>query len=92
MEFNKTNFALSAGFTAAAVSFVMHLLMKIMYRGGMMHMRGAMLHMGRRMHNMPISECPMMGWGLVVGPIIMFFVAAGAGWLFAFFYNKLGKK
>ena len=74
-----------------------------MHCGGMMHMRGAMMHMGRGMYNMPymhgdkaanmpMSGCPMMGWGLIVGPICMFFVAAGAGWLFAFFYNKLGKK
>jgi hypothetical protein len=98
MEFNKTNSALAAGFTGAIVSLIMHILMKFMFWGGMTHMRGYMMHMGRGMQNMtsatatPMSGCPMMGWGIIAAPIIMFFVAGGAGWLFAFFYNKLGKK
>ena len=85
MKFNKTNFALAAGFTVAIISFIMHVLMRFMSWGGMMNM-------GNRMYNMPTKGCPMTGIGIIVGPIVAFFVAAGAGWLFAFFYNKLSKK
>ena len=99
MKFDKTNFALAAGFTAAILSFAIHILMLLMFWGGMMHMRGGMYHMPFMYTDKtgsagitPMAWCPMTGWGIVAGPILIFFVAAGAGWLFAFFYNKLSKK
>ena len=88
MKLNKINLALAAGFTGAIVSFFMHVLMRLMHWGGMMHMKGAMMHMRKGMY----SGCAMYGWGIIIKPIIIFFVAAAAGWLFAFFYNKLEKK
>ena len=90
MQFNKINFALAAGFTATIFSFISHLFIM---RGGMMHMRLRMMYYTDNMQNINIpSNYPMMGWGMIVWPIYIFFIAAAAGWLFAFFYNMLEKK
>ena len=97
MPFNKKNFALAAGFTAAIIAFVGFFLMRLMFWGGMMTMMGTMKPMMRGMMPMKGAPCPcplcaMAGWGIIVMPIMAFIIAAGAGWLFVFFYNKLGKE
>ena len=83
MQFNKTNFALAAGFTAAIISLVSHLLM---YMSGF-GMMGFGMGMGMRM-----GMGMMMGSGIIVAPIMAFIAAAIAGWLFAYFFNMLEKK
>jgi len=81
MEFNKTNLAIASGFTGSILCFFKQVIMRLMHFGGIMHMNKGMCY-----------GCSMSGWGIIIRPIIVFFIAAGAGWLLAFFYNKLGKK
>lgn len=83
MKFNKTNFALSSGLTAATLSIICSLTTRLECWKSVMPIK----------NGVQINPCPMSKLGVVVGrPIITFFVAASAGWLFAFFYNKLGKE
>ena len=87
MQFNKTNFALAAGFTGAIISFVTHLLMHFMFGGMGMGMR---MKMGMMANMQEIDmNYPMMGWGMIIAPIYAFIFAAIAGWLFAYFYSWL---
>jgi len=87
MKFNKTNFALAAGFTGAVFSFI-DLLGRLMFWGGMMRM----MPMKKMLPMKGMMLKGMLGWGMIIAPLLAFLGAAAAGWLFAFFYNKLGDK
>ena len=86
MQFNKTNFALAAGFTGIIISLVSHLLMCFTMGGGIMGMRS-----GMGMGMMRSMECPI-GMGIIIWPLYSFIVTAITGWLFAFFYNMLEQR
>lgn len=91
MKFDKTNFALASGLTAALMSLFIGLLKKVLFWGGMMPMKYGMGRGMGTMGKMFPMWCPLGGWGIIIRPIIVFVFAAGAGWLFAFLYNKMSK-
>ena len=95
MKFKTKSAVLAAGFTAAIITFVKKLIMYLVFCRTVMPavklVKKGMMHAGWRHHMIP-HWLPMPVRWLVVKPLIAFFVAAAAAWIFVYFFKKLEKK
>jgi len=98
MKFNENKLALSTGLTTFILSLVFQLMGWLMNFRCFLHPKGIMhpmkmMHFGRFMHLYDkAGACVMSFWGIFLTSILTFILGFLAGWLIAFFYNKLTKK